>query len=390
MKIIRGYKTRLSPNKRQAELLLRYAGTARFVYNWALADRIEKYKAGTPTTRYAQIKHFNSIKRDLYPWITEMPYVVTQEAFAHLDAAYKNFFRRVKKGEEPGFPKFKSKHRGITSFSFRGSIRVEKTRIKLPIIGWIKLGQAGYLPESDVKILKATVSSRAGYWFVSMQVEQEIDEPKPATAPAIGIDVGLKSLAVCSNGKVFDNPKTLYMHEKKLARMQRELSRRKKGGKNWEKTRAKIARLHYKIASIRSTTLHEVSCYVTAKARPRAVVMEDLNVSGMLKNGHLSKAIQDASFGELRRQIEYKASWNGIEFILAGRWFPSSKTCSRCGSRKDVLKLSERIYRCAACGVIIDRDYNAAQNLASLAFSQSEPANGGGLPGELSRTEAAL
>jgi putative transposase len=380
---LRAYKTRLSPNKAQRALFVQYAGAARFVYNWALADRIEKYKAGAPSNYYEQKKRFNSIKREQFPWIIEIPSAIQQEAFRNLDVAYKNFFRRVKQGAEPGFPKFKSKHRGLGSFSFRGSIHVEAQRVKLPVIGWIKLAERGYCPVAGVRILKATVSERGGYWLISIQVEQEAESPQPASGEPMGVDVGLKHLAVCSDGSVFDNPKTLYVYERKLARLQRELSRRTKGGSNWKKTKIKVARLHYRVSCIRATTLHTVSRYVTAKTKPRMVVMENLNVKGMMKNGRLSKALSDVALGELRRQVEYKAKWSGVEFVLADRWFPSSKTCSNCGNKKDVLKLSERIYRCAACGTVIDRDYNAAVNLASLAFSQSEPANGGGLPGEL-------
>lgn len=387
MKILRAYKTRLTPNTAQAALFRQYAGAARFVYNWALADRIERYEAGKPTNYYEQKKRFNGLKRELCPWIVDIPYIIQESAFRNLDAAYKNFFRRVKQGtEEKGFPKFKSKHRGLGSFTFRSAVHVEEKRIRLPIIGWIKLAEYGYLPTSGMKVLTATVSERGGYWLVSVQVEEELPEPTPATGEPLGIDMGLKTLAVCSDGQTFENPKALVKYEKKLKRLQRELARRKKGGKNRAKTRLKIARMHYKIACIRSTTLHTISRYATAITKPRVVVMEDLNVKGMLQNRHLSKAISDVGFGELRRQVQYKAAWNGVEFVLADRWFPSSKMCSKCGSKKDVLKLSERIYRCASCGNVMDRDQNAAANLASLAFSSKEPASGGGLPGELART----
>jgi putative transposase len=383
MKILRAYKTRLSPNETQKRLFVRYAGAARFVYNWALADRIERYKAGNQTNYYEQKKRFNAIKREDFPWIIDVPYVIQESAFRNLDAAYQNFFRRVKQGGEPGFPRFKSKKNGLGGFTFRGSIHIERKRIKLPIIGWIKLEESDYLPTSEVKILSVSVSHRGEYWLVSVQVEQDIPDPLPATGEPMGIDVGLKSVAVCSDGKTFNNPKTLYQFERKIARLQRELSRRQKGSSNREKTRRKIARLHYKIACIRSKTLHEVSRYVTAKTKPSVVVMEDLNVKGMMQNTRLARALSDVALGELKRQVQYKAGWNSVEFILADRWYPSSKTCSKCGSKKDVLKLSERVYRCAFCGTVIDRDYNAALNLASLANSHSEGVNGPGLPVEL-------
>jgi putative transposase len=389
MKILRAYKTRLVLNKHQHAMFVQYAGAARFVFNWGLADRIQKYKDGVPVNYYEQKKRFNALKAEEIPWIKDIPYKIQAEAFKNLDLAYQNFFRRVKKGDDKaGFPKFKSRKNGLGSFTFRDCIHIKSSRIKLPVIGWLKLAEKNYLPTQGVKILKATVSHRGEYWLISLQVEQDVPDPKTPTGDPIGIDVGLKSLAVMSDGKTFDNPKTLYVYEKKLARLNRELSRRKLGGQNRDKTKKKISRLHYKIACIRSTTLHCASRYATAIAKPSVIVLEDLNVKGMMQNRHLSKALADASISELQRQVEYKAAWNGIEIVKADRWYPSSKTCSACGSKKAVLKLSERIYKCETCGAIIDRDYNAALNLASLV--RCEPVNGGGLPGELECTNALL
>lgn len=389
MKILRAYKTRIIINQKQENYFRGCVGAARFVYNWGLNDRIERYKQGLNTNQYEQKKRFNSIKRELCPWILEYPYVIIQEEFENLDAAYKNFFRRMKQGKEKaGFPKFKSRYKDNQSFSLRGCISVDKNKIRLPIIGWVKLAQKNYFP-SDIKILKATVSERAGHWFVSMQVEEEIPDPEPREENIIGIDLGIKSIAVVSDGKVFDNPKTLNKYEKKLATLNRELSRRTKGGSNYNKTKQKVARLHYKIASIRNTNLHEISKYAVAKANPSIIVMEDLNVQGMMANRHLSKALTDASISELKRQIQYKAHWSGVKFVLADRWFASSKICSGCGSKKEKLKLSERIYVCDECGLVIDRDLNASINLASYKFD-CEPVNGGGLPVELECNNALL
>lgn len=221
--------------------------------------------------------------------------------------------------------------------------------------------------EADqIRIHRATLSYRGGCWYISLQVEQEVPEPAPATGPVIGVDMGVKSLAVVSDGTTFDNPKTLTKYELKLARLQREHSRRQRGSANRKKTTAKIAKLHKKIADTRSHTLHNISRYVTAETAPAAVVVEDLNVAGMVKNRHLAKAVSDAGMGELRRQIEYKAEWNGVQVITADRWFPSSKTCSGCGHIQD-MPLSQRVYTCPACGLEIDRDLNAALNLAHLS-----------------------
>jgi putative transposase len=217
-------------------------------------------------------------------------------------------------------------------------------------------------------------------------VEEKIDEPEPATGEPLGVDVGIKSLAVCSDGKEFPNDKVLAKYEKKLARLQRELSRRKKGSANRAKTKAKIAKLHQKIANKRAHNLYNVSKYVTEHKRPSVVVIEDLNVKGMVKNRKLAKAVGDASMSELHRQIEYKAEWNGIEVVKADRFFPSSKTCSACGHVNCELTLAMRIYKCPNCGIEIDRDLNAAMNLAALA----EPVKRGELPVELDGSKHSL
>jgi len=381
MDIMRAYKTKLRVNNRERGTLGQCAGAARFVYNWALADRIQHYKAGTPTTRFSQAKRFTALKYDEFPWLLELPFSLTEYAFRNLDTAYKNFFRRCKQGaEKKGFPKFKTRQKSTPSFTLRG-IKVEHDRIRLPVLGWFRLAEKRYLPTdgNGARALSVTVSEKAGNWYVSLQVEQAAIEPPPATGDPLGVDLGIKELAVCSDGTTFENPRILRKYERQLARLQRELARRTRGGQNWKKTKAKIAKLHNRIANVRRYAQHNVSHTVTADRRPRAIVLEDLNVKGMVKNRTLSKAISDASFGELRRQISYKAEWNGIELHLADRFFASSKTCSECGAKKALLKLSERTYCCEDCGCVLDRDLNAARNLAALA----EPVSNGGLPVEL-------
>ena len=389
MKINRAYKTELEPNNRQRGAFMRHSGVARFVFNWALADRIERYEAGNPTNLYEQKQRFHALKDEQFPWIRQTAYCTTERAFRNLDTAYQNFFRRVKKGvEQKGFPRFKSRKQGIGSFTMRGCIHIEHNRIKLPRIGWVRLKEQGYLPDNGIKILSVNVSERAGRWFASVQAEVDIPEPEAGTGESVGVDFGIKTLAVCSDGTIFENPKALAKSERKLKRLQRELARRKRGSKNRAKTKRKIAKRHAKIANIRKHALHNVSYHVTAKTKPSTVVVEDLNVAGMLKNHCLAKAISDVSFGELRRQIEYKGQWYGVDVVTAGRFYPSSKTCSGCGSVKPLLKLSERKFVCEKCGVVIDRDLNAAKNLASLV--ECEPSNGRGLSGELGRTETLL
>jgi len=372
----KAYKTELDPNNVQCTWFLRCAGAARFCYNWALADRKERWEQGQQNTNlYEQKRRFNAMKREQWPWLYEVPYVVQESAFANLDTAYQNFFRRVKQGlQEPGFPKFKSRKRGIGSFTLRGCIHVEEDRIKLPRIGWVRLKEHGYLPsEQQVKLLSVIISERAGRWYASVQVEE--DQAKPEIGKGtIGVDLGISHLAVCSDGTIFENPKALVNAERKLGRLQRELSRRKQGGQNWHKTKVKIARCYARAVNIRRHALHQVSHHLTAKAKPQMVVIEDLNVSGMLKNHCLARAISDVALRELRRQIEYKAQWRGVNVVVAGRFWPSSKACSRCGCVKANLTLADRTYTCDDCGLVIDRDLNAARNLA--AYGQNRQTDG--------------
>lgn len=380
MIINRAYKTKLRPTKAQLRYFVGCAGAARFVFNWALSDRKAMFEAGGKPNKFEQKRRFNATKDEICPWIREYPYEVVDAEFTHVDAAYQNFFRRIKQGsggKEAGFPKFKSRFKDKQSFVLRGHVHVKDGRVKLPRIGWVNMAESDYVP-GEIKILRVVLSERAGEWFISFQVEETVDEPEQPTGDPLGVDVGIKSLAVCSDGKEFPNDKVLRQYENKLATLQRELSRRTKGSANRGKTKAKIAKLHQKIANKRAHNLHNISKYVTEHKRPSVVVIEDLNVKGMMKNRKLAKALSDSSMSELHRQIEYKAGWNGIEVVKAGRWFASSKICNACGAVQD-MPLNVRVYKCPGCGAEIDRDLNAARNLAAL----TEPVKRGGLPLEL-------
>lgn len=384
MLINRAYKTELDPNNKQKSCFRKCAGAARFVYNWGLRDRIERYERGEKTNMYEQKKRFNALKKTEYTWICDVPYELQSEAFSHLDKAYQNFFRRLKSGEKPGFPNFKK--RGVReSFTLRGSVYIAEGKIKLPIIGWVNLKEKGYIPVEGIKILSVNISERAGRWYASIQCQQEIPDPVQPTGDPIGVDVGIKSLAVLSDGTTFENPKVLKYAEKKLATLQRELSRRVKGSANREKTKQKIAKLHAQIANMRKHALHNVSHAIVEK-QPSKIIIEDLNVKGMLKNKSLSKSISDASMSELHRQIEYKAKWARIDVIKSDRWFASSKTCSNCGRKKETLSLSERVFTCDNCGISLDRDHNAALNLVALGTGRNAPF----VPGELECSNAPL
>lgn len=369
MKVLRAYKTELDPNNKQRTKMAHCCGAARYVYNWGLAEWKAWYERGDKPSGMRLCKHFNGIKDEFCPWIREIPYAVTESAFRNLDSAFRHFFRRVKSGEKPGYPKFK-KRGANNGFQLRDT-KIEDNRVRLTGIGWVRLKEKGYIPTTDSEAkfgVYATISERAGRWFISVLVQEEIPEPINGGNGALGVDLGIKALATCSDGTVFENPRALRKEERKLKRLQRELSRRTRGGKNWHKTKDKITCCHKRIADIRSHAQHQVSHYVTAKARPGTIVLENLNVSGMTKNHCLARAISDVGMYELRRQIEYKAEWYGCGVLIANRFYPSSKTCSECGSIKPQLKLSERRFVCPDCGIIIDRDLNAALNLASLAL----------------------
>ena len=361
----RAYKTKLRLNNEQEAYFYACAGAARFVYNWALADRIERYQnGGLSTNKFEQKKRFNAWKKEESPWLAEYPYVLVTYAFDDLDQAFQNFFRRVKAGaEKPGFPRFRSRHKDTPRFCLGvNDVHIEAGRVKLPRIGWVTLEEAGYIPTTGAKLNRVTVSQRAGAWYIAAQME--MPEPAPvALAGSVGVDLGVKALATTSDGQTFDNPKTLGKYEARLARLSRELHRRVKGSRNRQKTKAKIAKLYKRVTDVRSHTLHDISAHVVYALAPERVVLEDLNVKGMVKNRRLAKAVSDAGMGELARQLEYKAGWVGAEVVHADRWYPSSKTCSGCGHIQD-MPLSVRVYGCPACGMVLDRDLNAARNLA--------------------------
>lgn len=367
MKILRAYKTELDPNDVQATMMGRCCGASRYVYNWGLAEWKRWYERGDKPSRFKLCKHFNAIKDDECPWIREVPYAVTESAFVNLGAAFDHFFRRVKMGQTPGYPRFKK--RGSAGSFQLCSTKIKSDRVRLTNIGWVRLKERSYIPISDNGAeygTYATISQRAGRWFISVLVKEEIPDPENESTITVGVDFGLKALAVCSDGTVYENPRPLREAQSKLKRIQRELSRRKKGGSNWHKTKAQLATQHARVADIRQHVLHNISHDLVINKRPGTIVIEDLNVSGMVKNHCLAQAIMDVGFCELRRQIEYKATRHGVRVVVAGRWYPSSKTCSDCGSVKPLLKLSDRMYVCEECGIVLDRDLNAARNLAAI------------------------
>lgn len=378
---VRAYKTELDPNDVQQTALLRHAGAARWAFNWGLARKIEACQAGQKSPSAIDLhRELNALKKipqnqGGVPWMYESSKAAPQEALRNLDVAFNNFFRRCKTGaKRKGFPRFKSRKRGIGSFTLTGASHVLNSHVVLPRIGAIRLKECGYLP-ADAEIKRAIVSERAGRWFVSVVVESP-DSVLPALGDApLGVDVGISTLATMSDGTVFENPRALRTAERKLVRLQRSVSHKKKGSANRRKAVARLARQHYRISCIRKDAIHKATSAIT-KRRPPAIGIESLNVAGMLGNHCLAKAVADASMSEFLRQIRYKAEWAGIRIVDADRFFPSSKTCSGCGHVKPDLSLSERTYSCESCGLAMGRDLNAAINLRKLAASSAVTACG--------------
>jgi putative transposase len=380
MKITKGYKTELDLNNAQVTACLQHAGTARFTYNWGIRRYQEEYAAGRKTPTAIDLhKELNALKKTDFPWMYDVSKCAPQEALRNLEKALKKFFNNVKKKKQGkhkgklGYPKFKTKKKGIGSFCFTGAIHVYEKHIQLPRLGLLKLKEANYIPTSERHILSATISERAGRWYVSVQVEEEIADPVPATGKVLGVDLGIKMLATTSEADAFENPKALRKNLKKLARLGRRHSRKVKDSKNKKKAARKLARHHASIANSRQNALHQAT-HAIAKTKPRVIVLEDLNVKGMMKNRKLSRAVGDVGMYEFKRQITYKAEKYGSTINTVSRWFPSSKTCSCCGWVDEDQDLSDRTFICEKCGIVLDRDYNAALNLAQTEQDLSRAA----------------
>ena len=391
MKINRAYRVEIDPNNVQRTALLRHAGCARWAYNWGLRRKIEEYEAnGKSPGAMALHRDLNVLKKTDpedggTPWMYEVSKCAPQEALRDLDRAFQHFFRRCKQGDasqRKGFPRFKSRKRGIGGFRLTGTIKVSEDgrHVQLPKLGLLRVKERGYLPGpdcDDVRILSATVTEQAGHWFVSLAVEQEVADPTPTgdtLGNAVGVDVGIKTLATVSDGRTFDNPKSLRRAEARLRRLQKAVSRKQRGSNNRRKAVEQLRRQHYRVACIRRDSIHKATSAITKSAS--VIGIETLNVKGMMQNMRLSKALSDASLSEFLRQIEYKARWRGAVVVKADRFYPSSKTCSGCGEVEADLTLGDRTYKCESCGLEIDRDLNAAINLRALAVSSTVSACG--------------
>lgn len=379
----------LIPNNKQKTKLFQYAGTARFAYNWALVTEKSNYEAGNKFLFDGELrKQFTQLKKtEEFKWLNSVSSNVPQQAIKDAVSSYKRFFQK-----QNHFPKFKSKKKSRPSFYQDPlKIRFSDSHVKVggfaeskkpnkQTLNWIRMAEHERIPFGEgVKYYNPRFTFDGINWWVSVGVDYEKYSEIPTT-PGIGIDLGVKELAVISDGTIISNiNKSLQVNklEKKRRRLQRSISRRYetnkinlKGGEiRYQKTsniikgEKQLLRLSHRLTGIRQNHLHQATSSIASR-KPMYVVMEDLNVSGMMKNRYLAKAVQNQKLAEFYRQMQYKCEWNKIEFITVDRWFPSSKTCSKCGCIKSDLKLSERTYICSDCDFEIDRDLNAALNLA--------------------------
>lgn len=370
MNVLRAFKTELDLTNRQKTACLRHAGAARYAYNWGLSQKLAARQAGQKVPTAIDLhRALNALKKTELAWMHEVSKCAPQEALRDLDQAFAHFFRRVKAKNQGrkikvGFPRFKSKKQGSCSFRLTGAIHVFEKAIQLPRLGHLRLKERHYLPVNGAHILNATVSEKGGRWFVALQVELEIPEPKTLDRPIVGLDLGISRMVQVSDGTCFENPRALKSALTKLKRLQRTVSRRQKGSANRKKAVGKLVRAHARVANIRKDTLHQATTLLTRTKS--AIVMEDLHVSGMMKNHHLAQAIADVGMYEFRRQLIYKGAWYGCQVWIADAFYPSTKRCSGCGQVKDRIGLEERVYHCETCGMLIDRDLNAAINLKQL------------------------
>lgn len=370
----------LLPNNKQKTKLFQYANTARFAYNWALDKEQENYKNGRKLISDGDLrKEFTQLKKtEEYGWLNNVSNNVTKQAIKDACDAYKRFFKGLAK-----FPKFKSRKHATPSF-YQDNVKIQFTDTHVKAEGfadskkknkqklnWIKLAEHGRIP-TRCKYMNPRIKYDGLNWYITVGIECEDCTALPSNE-GIGIDLGIKDLAICSDEHKYQNVNKAQRTkklEKRKRRLQRSISRKyekNKKGESYCKTRSiiksekELLKLNHRLTNIRQNHLHQITSSIV-KREPSFICIEDLNVSGMMKNKHLSRAVQQQGFYEFRRQIEYKSAWNNISVIIADRFFPSSKLCSCCGAIKKDLKLSGRIYRCE-CGNVIDRDYQAAINL---------------------------
>jgi putative transposase len=410
--VIQAYRYALDPTPKQQRALASHCGAARFAFNWGLAlvkDRMDARQAGdevdVPWTLPRLRREWNLAKSDVAPWWEENSKEAYSSGLDSLARAFKNYWDSSngrRKGARVGFPRFKKRGRAPDTCRFTtGAIRVEPDRhhVTLPRLGKVRTHESTRkltrrVEQHTARIRSATISRRAHRWFVSFSVELQREVPATnGKASIVGVDVGVRYLAVTAGpglvAQIEENPRALSQNLRVLARAQRAVGRRKPGSKGHEESRRQVARVHARITNVRCDALHKLTSRL---ARSHGtVVVEQLNVAAMLRNRHLARSIADASFGQIRRMLTYKTNWYGSHLHLADRWFASTMTCSACSLVNAKLGLAERTFRCAGCGMVMDRDENAARSLANLvARSGRETLNARGSdvrPGNTGRTE---
>jgi len=359
MLIHKGFKFRLKPTKKQKQMLLQHGGNTRFVWNLFLSQNIKEYE------KEKKFIFFHDLANSL-PKLKQKHEFLKLSYSQSLQQIAKNLDRALKDSckTEKGFPSFKKKNLLNDSFSIPQNYKIKQGYVYIPKIGKVKWIKHRNLEGTPKHI---TISQEGDKWYCSVVCEIKIEDKKKKTDNLVGIDLGLKHFATLSNGKTIENIRTLKKYEKRLAKAQRKLSRKEKGSNNRQKQRLKVSKIHTKIKNIRKDFLHKTSNSIAKNYD--GIVLENLNIKGMMGNKHLSKAISDVSWFEFRRQLEYKCKWNSKYFVVIDRFEPTTKVCSNCGCIQE-MKLSDRVFKCKDCGLIIDRDYNAAINILKLGCKQ--------------------
>ncbi|MBO0696368.1 MAG: transposase [Verrucomicrobia bacterium] len=362
------HKIALDPNAAQRLYFARAAGTARFAYKWALAEWKRQYKAGEKPTEVSLRRQLNAVKRAQFPWMYDVSKCVVQEAIIDLGAAFRAFFE--KRGRYPK-PKRKNGAASFCAANEAGTFRTNGKRIKLPVIGWVRMREA---VRFSGPLKRVTVSREGERWFASVMIDTDDIKPIIQPEPVVGVDLGVTTLATLSVGPEVPGPKSHAAALKRLRRANKALARKKRFSANWRKAKRRLARVHTRVANIRRDPTHKLTTRLAKTFK--AIGIEDLNVKGMAANRHLSRAVMDGGFFEFRRQLTYKTRLYGSRLVVADRWFASSKTCSCCGVVKATLALSQRTFSCDDCGFEAPRDLNAALNLAHVAASSAASACG--------------
>lgn len=363
--MIRAHKITLKLNNKQKTYMAKASGCARFAYNWALAEWQKEYAAGKKPNEAAMRRSLNAVKTTEFPWMLEVTKCAPQMAIKDLGKAFQNFFAK-----RTGYPKFKKKGLHDSFTLSNDQTKICGKRLRIPNLGLVKMREE---LRFDGKLLWVTVSRSGNDWCASVSVEIpdaktiQVNNAKVQSNSVVGIDLGISQLATLSTGEVFANPNALEKKLKTLRRVSRGLSRKQKGSRNREKSRRKLCNLHRSISDLRSDALHKMTTSISK--RFGVVCLEDLNVRGMTKNKHLARRLSDSSFGEIRRQLEYKTTSRGWRVLFVNAFFPSSKLCHVCLAKNKSLTLADRTWQCSGCGTVHDRDLNAALNIRNHAVS---------------------